>query len=83
VIGIPNTPSGRSLRESLARSTGELKPCTFVSIPEDVVLCLELEGVDLSSAAADLVPDQPWLAELAAKLVTRKDVTWVDMAPSD
>src|SRR5205823_1575833 len=38
VVGTPGSPSGRSLRESLARSS-TLERADFVTIPEDFVLC--------------------------------------------
>ena len=51
----------------------------FVSIPDDVVFCLEIENLSFSSVLARLVSRQPWLTELAPKLVTREDIAWPEL----
>jgi len=79
---MPESPSGRSLRESLAKSVSLLSIADFVSIPDDVVFCLEIENLSFYSVLARLVSGQPWLTDLAPKLVTREDVAWPDLARS-
>src|SRR5207248_4284742 len=76
VVATPGSPSGRSLRESLGDAP---EIADLVTIPEDVVLCLELEDLSLAAAAADLVAGQPLLADLARKLATRDDVDWTSV----
>jgi hypothetical protein len=76
IVGTPASPSGRSLRECLAKSASAPSHFDFVTIPDDVVLCLELDNVSIAAVAADLVSGQSWLADLAPKLVSRKDVSW-------
>jgi hypothetical protein len=80
IVGLPGSPSGRSLRESLTKSASELSISDSVSIPDDVVFCLEIEDLSFSSVQAGLVSEQPWLTDLAPKLVSRKDVAWPDLA---
>ncbi len=80
IVGLPDSPSGRSLRESLAKSASELSISDFVSIPDDVVFCLEIENLSFSSVLAKLVSGQPWLTDLAPKLVSREDVDWPELA---
>jgi eukaryotic-like serine/threonine-protein kinase len=82
VVATPGNPSGRSLRECLARSADGLRIAQFVTVPEDVVFCLELEDLSLPALAADLVSGQAWLAGLASKLVTRNDVDWPGLDPA-
>jgi hypothetical protein len=82
VVGTPGSPSGRSLRERLAESN-TIAVAEFVTIPEDVVVCLELEDLSLSSAAADLVSGQPLLVDLAGKLMMRQDLNRVTLTPPD
>ncbi len=79
IVGLPGSPSGRSLREGLAKSASELSISDSVSIPDDVVLCLEIENLSFSSVLAGLASGQPWLTELAPKLVSRQDVAWPDL----
>ena len=50
-----------------------------MSIPDDVVLCLEIEDLSFSSVLAGLASGQPWLTELAPKLVSRQDVAWPEL----
>ena len=76
IVGLPDSPSGRSLRESLARSASDFSIADFVSIPDDVVLYLEIENLCLSTVLARLTEGQPWLRQLAHKLVSRVDVAW-------
>jgi hypothetical protein len=83
VVALPSSPSGRSLKEGLASMkaaslVAEAAPSVveFITIPDDIVLCLELEIESLPSVAAALIAEQPWLAELAPRLVSRKDVPW-------
>jgi hypothetical protein len=78
-VSTPCSPSGRSLRERLASSSTFPADAEFVAIPDDIVLCLELEELNLASAAAAIVARQPWLAELAPKLVTRHDIPWTGL----
>ncbi len=80
ILGLPDSPSGRSLRERLAKSESELPISDFVSIPDDVVFCLEIENLSFSSVQAKLVAGQPWLTDLAPKLVSREDVDWPELA---
>jgi len=80
IVGLPDSPAGRSLRESLAKSASDLPISDIVSIPDDVVLCLEIENQCFSSVLAKLTKEQPWLTELAPKLVSRQDVAWPDLA---
>ena len=80
IVGLPDSPSGRSLRESLAKSASELSISDFVSIRDDVVFCLEIENLSFSSVLAKLVSGQPWLTDLAPKLVSRADVDWPELA---
>jgi serine/threonine protein kinase len=82
VLATPGNPSGRSLRECLAKTAGGLEFADFVTVPDDVVICLELENINLQVVADDLVSGQPWLAGLAAKLVTRIDVDWPGLDPT-
>jgi eukaryotic-like serine/threonine-protein kinase len=79
ILGLPSSPSGRSLRESLAKSASELSITDFVSIPDDVVFCLEIENLSFYSVLAKLVSGQPWLTDLAPKLVSREDVDWPEL----
>ena len=79
VVGMPESPSGRSLRESMAGSASVLASADFVSIPDDVVFCLEIEDLSFSSVLARLVSRQPWMTELAPKLVTREDIAWPEL----
>jgi hypothetical protein len=82
VVGTPGSPSGRSLRERLAASSA-IGIAEFVTIPEDVVICLELENLRLSSLAAGLVSGQSQLVDLAARLKTREDVDWLPLDRPD
>ncbi len=79
VVGLPDSPAGRSLRECLATSASDPSIAGFISIPDDVVLCLEMENLCFSSVLAKLASEQPWLTELAPKLVSREDVAWPDL----
>jgi hypothetical protein len=76
IVGLPDSPAGRSLRESLAKSASDFSIADFVSIPDDVVLYLDIENLCLSSVLARLTAEQPWLTQLAHKLVSRIDVAW-------
>jgi hypothetical protein len=80
VAGVPGSPSGRSLRESLMKSADALSIAEFVTIPDDVVLCLEAENISFASVSAELVEGQPWLAQLATRLVSRIDMDWAGLA---
>jgi hypothetical protein len=75
-VGTPCSPSGRSLRESLAQSSVLPTIAEDIAIADDVVLCVEQENLSLAATAERIVADQPWLADLAPKLVTRHDVVW-------
>jgi len=83
VVGIPGSPSGRSLHESLMKSATFLSSSEFVTIPDDIVLCLEGEDLSFASVSAGLVGGQPWLAEVAAKLVSRIDIDWTELAGTE
>jgi hypothetical protein len=82
VVCTPGSPSGRSLRERLAASNS-IEVDEFVTIPEDVAICLEIENTGLASIAAGLTSGQSLVVDLAGKLMTREDVTWTALAPSD
>jgi hypothetical protein len=79
IVGTPCSPSGRSLRESLAQSSSLPTIAEDIAIADDVVLCVEQENLSLAATADGLVARQPWLAELASKLVTRRDVLWTGL----
>jgi hypothetical protein len=79
ILALPGSPSGRSLRESLASTATDPRITDYVTIPDDVVLCAELENLSFSSVAAHMVSAHPWIAELAPKLVSRQDVAWADL----
>jgi len=82
-VGTPASPSGRSLRESLMKSASPLSNSVFVTIPDDIVLCLEAEDLSLESAAAELIQGQPWLAEVAPKLFSRMDIDWAELTGTE
>jgi hypothetical protein len=81
-VGTPDSPSGRSLREGLMKSASLLSNSVFVTIPDDVVLCLEVEDLSFASVASELIGGQPWLAEVAPKLVSRMDIDWAELSGS-
>jgi Tubulin like len=79
ILALPSSPSGRSLGESLAKSPAAAFITDYVAIPDDIVLCVEPQDMSFSSVAAGMVFTHPWIAELAPKLVSRKDVAWADL----
>ena len=44
------------------------------------MFCLEIENLSFSSVLAELASGQPWLTDLAPKLVSRQDVAWPELA---
>ena len=79
ILAFPSSPSGRSLRELLANRGGTGYITDYVAIPDDLVLCLESEDLDLATVAAAMVSEHPWIEDLAPKLVSRKDVAWASL----
>ena len=79
IVGLPDSPWGRSLCERLAKSANELSISAFVSIPDDIVFCLEIEKMRFSAVLRKLISGQPWLTDLAPKLLSREDVDWPDL----
>ena len=79
ILALPSSPSGRSLREGLANTATATFVTDHVAIPDDIVLCVEFEDLSFSSVAASMGSAHSWIAELAPKLVSRKDVAWADL----
>jgi hypothetical protein len=82
-VGTPGSPSGRSLRDSLIKSASSLSNSVFVTIPDDIVLCLEVEDLSFASVSAELIGGQPWLAVVAPKLVSRIDIDWAELTGTE
>jgi eukaryotic-like serine/threonine-protein kinase len=83
LVGTPDSPSGRSLREGLMKSAGFLSNSEFLTIPDDIVLCLEVQDLSFASVLAELIGGQSWLAEVAPKLVSRIDIDWAELAGTE
>ena len=78
-LALPPSPTGRSLRESLANKSALSFVTDCVAIPDDIVLCVESDDLSFATVAADMVSEHPWIESLAPKLVSRKDVDWVNL----
>jgi hypothetical protein len=64
-----------------AIGAGEFKqlPAVVPDAASDVVLLFEIGDLSLRHAAAAIIDQRPDLAELAARLFTRSDVTWTPL----
>jgi hypothetical protein len=75
VLGVPNSPSGRTLRELVAAQVpGDA--VTAVAVPGDVVFCIESAGLPLASIAEQIIGGEPTFVQVSRRLLTRIDVDW-------
>lgn len=78
-LALPSSPTGRSMRENLERKAALSYVTDFAAIPDEVVLCVEFDDLSFATVAAAMISEHPWIEELAPKLVSRKDVEWVNL----
>lgn len=75
VLGVPNSPCGRTLRELVAAQVpGDA--VTAVAVPGDVVFCLESAGLPISAIADQIIAGESTLIQVSRRLLTRIDIDW-------
>jgi hypothetical protein len=75
LLGVPNSPCGRTLRELVAAQVpGEA--VTAVAVPGDVVFCVESTGLSIPTIAEQIIGGEPAFIAGGRRLLTRNDEDW-------
>ena len=74
ILGVPNSPPGRSLRELV---TAQMPPDSTMPVANqgDVIFCFEASNLPISKVAEEVIGHEAAFVQVGSRLTTRSDVT--------
>ncbi len=75
LLGLPDNPAGEKLHEMVTACQPDVATTTIKS-EDDLIICLEAAHCPLDEMKATLVGPEPHYATLAARVLTRIDISW-------